>query len=122
MNKEKVIYFDDLKKLRKKAHIREWFQCRWNDTKNFVINNKETILFLAPTILGFATTTVKVVGKRVNLKKQKEVKDFYCYDRSLGHYWALRRELSNSEWREIDKRKRNGEKLSDILDELKVLK
>jgi len=50
------------------------------------------------------------------------LKDLYCYDRSLGHYWKLRRELTNSEWVEIDQRKQNGERLADILDELKALK
>ena len=56
------------------------------------------------------------------MHKEKDLKDLYCYDRSLGHYWRLRRELTNAEWIEIDKRKNNGERLADILDELKVLK
>lgn len=84
--------------------------------------NKETILVLTPVVIGGVTTVVKVVGKRINLHKQEAVKNLYCYDRSLGHYWALRRELSNQEWLEIDKRKKAGERLSDILEELKVLK
>ena len=63
-----------------------------------------------------------MVSKRINLRKQEELKDLYCYDRSLGHYWRLRRELSNKEWLEIDQRKKNGERLSDILAEMKVSK
>ena len=63
-----------------------------------------------------------MVSKRINLRKQEVLKDLYCYDRSLGHYWRLRRELSNKEWLEIDQRKKNGERLSDILAEMKVLK
>ena len=78
------------------------------------------------TIVGIGvpllTAGVKAVGKRVNLRKQQEVKELYCYDASLGHYWKLRRELSNKEWLEIDSRKRDGERLGDILNELKVLK
>ena len=83
--------------------------------------NKDTILVLAPAVIGGTATIVKVVGKRVNLHKTEELKNLYCYDRSLGHYWALRRELSNAEWLEIDKRKKEGERLSDILDDMKVL-
>lgn len=39
-----------------------------------------------------------------------------------GMRWGIRRELKNSEWVEIDKRKANGERLADILSETKVLK
>ncbi|MBR4539260.1 MAG: hypothetical protein IKO52_10505 [Clostridia bacterium] len=95
-------------KLRKAG---EWF-----------VRNKEAVIILTPVLIGGLTTIVKVVGKRVNLHKEEAVKNLYCYDRSLGHYWALRRELSNKEWLEIDQRKKNGERLSDILAELKVLK
>lgn len=92
------------------------------DAGEWFNRNKETILVLTPIVIGGVTTIVKVVGKRINLHKQESVKNLYCYDRSLGHYWALRRELSNKEWLEIDKRKKNGERLSDVLEELKVLK
>lgn len=75
-----------------------------------------------PAVAGGVTAIVKVVGKRINLKKQEDVKQLYCYDRSLGHYWALRRDLTNKEWLEIDQKRKRGERLSDILAELKVLK
>lgn len=90
--------------------------------KAWVIANKGVIITLAPVVIGGITTIVKVVGKNVNLRKQESVKNLYCYDRSLGHYWSLRRELTNEEWVTIDRRKKNGERLADILDELKVLK
>lgn len=95
---------------------------KFQDGKEWVIRNKETIITLTPIVVGGVATIVKVVGKNINLRKEESVKNLYCYDRSLGHYWALRRELSNKEWIEIDKRKRNGERLSDILAELRVLK
>lgn len=63
----------------------------------------------------------KAAIKRSNIKAAEDVKNLYCYDRSLGHYWKLRRELRNDEWLEIDKRKQNGERLSDILDSMRVL-
>ena len=92
------------------------------DGKEWVIANKGVIITLAPVVIGGVTTIVKVVGRHVNLRKQESVKNLYCYDRSLGHYWSLRRELTNEEWIAIDRRKKNGERLADILDELKVLK
>ena len=50
-----------------------------------------------------------MLSKHAALTKEQNLKDLYCYDRSLGHYWKLRRELTNEEWLEIDKRKKNGE-------------
>lgn len=85
-------------------------------------NNKELLIVMVPVVISGLVTVSKVVVKRGNLNKEQQLKEKYCYDRSLGHYWALKRQLSNKEWLEIDKRKRNGEKLSDILSEMKVLK
>lgn len=121
-NVKNTINFDELERARKKARRREWVQSTMCNVKNWFYNNKDMIMFFGPAIIGLTTTSIKVVGKHLNLRKEQQVKEFYCYDRSLGHYWKLRRELSNSEWIEIDKRKKNGERLSDILDELKVLK
>lgn len=106
----------------KKARIKRKFKDGFNKTKDWFYNNREFVFVMGPAVAGFAATGVKVVGKRVKLRKEKQLKDLYCYDRSLGHYWRLKRELSNREWVEIDKRKANGERLADILDELKVLK
>lgn len=109
-------------KEQKKACLKEKIHSKVQDGKEWFSRNKEAVIALTPIVIGGVTTVTKVVGKRVNLHKQEEVKNLYCYDRSLGHYWRLKRELSNKEWLEIDKRKKNGERLSDILSELKVLK
>lgn len=97
-------------------------KARCDEIKDWIGRNKEAVIVLAPIVIGGVTTIVKVVGKRVNLHKEEAVKNLYCYDRSLGHYWRLRRELSSKEWLAIDQRKQNGERLSDILAELRVLK
>lgn len=102
--------------------LRREAKARWEETKDWCGRNKEALIVLTPVVIGGVSTVVKVVGKRVNLQKAEAVKNLYCYDRSLGHYWALRRELTNKEWLMIDQRKKNGERLSDILAELKVLK
>lgn len=83
--------------------------------------NKEILIPLIPITIAGGAKIIKGMQKRSNLKKAEQLKDLYCYDRSLGHYWKLRRELTNTEWRAIEARKKNGEKLGDILEELKVL-
>lgn len=95
---------------------------KWRETKRWASDNKEMLTLVVPVVIGVAATIVKVAGRHHNLAKQEAVKNLYCYDRSLGHYWSLRRELTNNEWLEIDRRKKNGERLSDILKELNVLR
>lgn len=121
-NKKDRIEIVDFAKEAKRREQKKAFQRKVNDVKNAIYDNKELIMFVGPTIVGGMTFGIKNLNKHIKLRKEKDLKDLYCYDRSLGHYWRLRRELTNSEWVEIDKRKCNGERLADILDELKVLK
>lgn len=77
-----------------------------------------------PLIVGsipVITKTVTGVTKHANLRKEQKIKELYCYDPSLGHYWKLNRKLSNSDWVKIDRRRQAGERMSDILNDMKVL-
>ncbi len=112
----------DFKKEARRRERKEKFEAKMKDVKDWINDNRELLLILGPAAIGAVTTGAKAVGRQAKLRKEKDLKDLYCYDRSLGHYWRLRRELSNAEWVEIDKRKNNGERLADILSELKVLK
>ena len=122
--KEKIMSktFEDFSKDQNKETFKERLKVKAQNGKEWVVNNKELVIALTPFIFGSVTAITKVVGKQIKLGKEKELKELYCYDRSLGHYWRLRREVSNREWLEIDNRKSNGERLADILSEMKVLK
>lgn len=129
---ENVNYTIDEKKTKraiKKVMRREQTKRRLQATGQWIDNNKEMLLILGPAAIGLTTVIIKTgVGaikagvRRIDMHTEKKIKDHYCYDRSLGHYWRLRRELSNQEWTEIDKRKKNGERMADILNDLHVLK
>lgn len=119
---KKCVEIDDFKKEAKRRERKERFQRGIRDAGKWIYRNRELIILFGPAVLGAGTATVKAVSKHRAQKKAEQLKDLYCYDRSLGHYWKLRRELTNSEWIEIDRRKQNGERLADILYELKVLK
>lgn len=119
----------DLEKIRKKNERRQKFQNMTRKVGKFVTDNWEMIIIFSPVIIAAGTGLVRTSGRvvkgivdNVTLTREKNIKKFYCYDRSLGHYWALRRNLTNSEWVQIDKRKAAGERLGDILADLKVLK
>ncbi len=110
----------DAKKI--KDDVKWKIYCKLQDVKEWTIRNRNAIVTIAPVAFGCLTVAVKTVGKRSNLRKMENLKNLYCYDRSLGHYWRLKRQLSNKEWVAIDRRRRSGERLSDILSEMNVLK
>ena len=85
-------------------------------------DNKEILAVVLPIAFGGLKIVSKIAVNHSKTKGEKEVKELYCYDRSLGHYWRLKRDLSNKEWLDVDRRKRSGESLSEILSEMKVLK
>ena len=63
----------------------------------------------------------KVLSRANQEAMQREIRR-RCYDPSEGHYWFLKRDLSNEEWLLVNRRHLNGERLGDILFDLKVLK
>lgn len=122
MNNDKQVNINDFKKELKRRERKEKFERTTKQVGEWINNYKEILVVFIPIAIKGVTTVYKVVGKTRNLHKQEQLKDLYCYDRSLGHYWKLRRELTNKEWLEIDRRKKSGERLSDILEDMRVLK
>lgn len=119
----KVYDYDELVNFKKKADRRAWVYEKVNKAKWFVEDHKAQIAAVAatPAVVGTIMQIARMVSQQDRLKKAKDLKELYCYDRSLGHYWKLRREPTNDEWLAIDARKRSGERLADILKELNVL-
>lgn len=108
------------------ARIKTWWSTKFQNAKDWVANNKEIVIVMGPVVVGGAISIVKMitrgVSRSINNKQEEQLKELYCYDRSLGHYWKLRRKVSNSEWLKINKRKSDGESLGDILQEMRLLK
>lgn len=97
----------------------------WND-------NKEWAIIVLPVAVGLGSWAIKSLIKGSvsvvkgliqahNLKLEEAIKNLYCYDRSLGHYWKLTRELSANEWLAVEARKKAGETLGHILMDMKVI-
>lgn len=117
-----VVSFKDFEDETKKREFKAKVSAKLQKGKDWIVKYKNEIVTITPIVVGGIATVAKVVNRRINLRKQEQLHDLYCYDRSLGHYWRLKRELSNNEWLEIDRRKKNGERLSDVLSDMKVLK
>ena len=113
-----VYHLNETKAQKIKREIKEKFQNIWY----WISDNKELLVVVVPVFVGALTTILRVSTKAINNHNEKQLKELYCYDRSLGHYWKLRRPLRNSEWVEIEQRRKQGERLADILSELRVLK
>lgn len=104
---------------------REWAANMLNGTAEWVSRNKEGLAIAAPFVAVATKVLLKTIGgvhKSVNLRKEKELKELYCYDRSLGHYWKLRKPLNNRQWTRINERREHGETLANILKDMDVLK
>lgn len=123
---EKTVDFKTYEKARKFENFKEKVKEKWDIAKNktveFYYNNKEFCIFAAPIVVGLTGKIFKVAVKDRQLKAEQELKELYCYDRSLGAYWQLKRKLTQNEMLELQTRRRNGESMGMILSDMKVLK
>ena len=111
----------------RKQKTADWKAKVANKFKNgllWIEEHKDVIIIATPLViagLGFGGKVIKTVGQHHNVMKQQELQDLYCYDRSLGHYWKLKRKPTNTEWVQIDRMKSEGRRLADILSEMRLL-
>lgn len=120
----KVVTMKDFEKESKRREFKENVKRKFSNAVNFVSDHKEEIMILSPIIMAGIAGVTKVSKGMIrnhNLNKEQDLKELYCYDRSLGHYWKLRKPLSNNDWITINDRKKNGETLADILSSMNVL-
>lgn len=115
---ERIDITDDFNKAEKKQRRKKKFR----DFINWCGEHTEVAAggFIAG--LGLVTAGIKAAGRAHSKHMDLMSKDLRCYDNSLGRYWVLKRKLTNRDWLEIDRRKSHGERLGDILDDLRVLK
>ena len=122
--KEKNVTMEDFKKESKRRERKEKMDKFITNVLSKAQEHKEEIAFLTPVVIagiGGITKVTKQIIRNRNLSKEEELKTLYCYDRSLGHYWKLKRPLSNNDWVQINDRRKRGESLADILSSMKVL-
>ena len=105
----------------------KWQEFKWkakqkfDAAKEWCKQNKELVVAAVPALIGGAFEIIKIASKADAREEEKELKELYIYDRSMGHYWKLRRRLTNSEYREIERRKAEGESMGEILESMRVL-
>lgn len=91
----------------------------------WIVDNKEFLVIAIPAIATVVKGTSKIVTKISNniaIEQEKKIKASRIYDRSLGKYVELKRPLKNSDMKTILERRDDGEKLSNILMDMDLVK
>ena len=93
-----------------------------HDTANFIRENKEILVIAVPAAFGAVKSITKYTTTKSRLRREENLKNLYAYDYSTGHYWHLKRPLTNSEWRSVETMKKSGMSMGDIFASMRVLK
>lgn len=121
----KTIDINDFKKEEKRRERKERFNKKANIAANWIRNNKETLAIAIPVVGVSIKGTAKIIkgiSKNVALSQEKQLKERFIYDRSLGKYLELKKPLTNAQMKSILERKDNGERLASILQNMNLLK
>ena len=108
----------------KKKEIGEKVKEKTKKTLEWCRDNKDAAKAIVTISAALIGGTAKIACSKIKenkVREERNMRELYCYDRSLGHYWKLSHPLSTREWRVINERKKNGEKLGDILWDLGAL-
>lgn len=88
----------------------------------WIQDNRDWLVIVVPA----ATTAVSIISKSYSrnkaIKAEQRLKENFLYDRSIGNYIEIKRKLKPREHIEIDARRRAGESLVSILNDMKLIK
>lgn len=118
---EKTISIAAFKKELKRRQLKEKVKSKVDQAMEFVKEHPAESFALATTVGGGLFGLIKRRDRNSAIREQQRLKDEYIYDRSLGTYWKLRRKRTAGENLEIERRRKNGESLGDILASMKLL-
>ena len=120
--KPKVIDAD--KQFRREKRKKE-FKRKINEALYWIKENKEVLIIVIPaavTVTKWSLRVVNSVSRNVALLQEKRIKDLKIYDRSMGKYLDLKRPLTQDDMKVVLDRRDNGERLSNILMDMNLLK
>lgn len=112
-------------KEQKIADFKNWCKVKWNKFVLFVRDNKDILTFVVPFITVIISGGSRIISRMIasrTVRRDIQFKERTIYDRSLGRYTELKRPLKAKESLEIERRRKNGESLNSILDDMRLLK
>lgn len=105
----------------KTQRFKRRFKEKFSDFGTWAKSHKNELVVLVTTT-SVATRAVCKTVNRVVSARAKKARQISVYDRSENHHWFLRRQLNNAEWYEVQRRRKKGERLGDILEDMRALK
>lgn len=105
----------------KKEKAKIWIEDKIIASKKFLKEHGKETVITAITAVEAGVYLYKTLKPTVYEKERRRIDHTY-YDPSSGAHYQLKRKLTNKERQELVDRKRNGEKVLDILKEMKVAK
>lgn len=102
--------------------VNNWLYRQEEKAKRLWNNHKQEILVFGPGAIALTQKLIREVNRGRRIKEDKHHREKTVYNRSCGSYIELRRKLTANEQLELDRRKRNGESIAEILSDMGVMK
>lgn len=86
--------------------------------------HKEVLMVVVPAVISGGVELTKAYVRAKDHKEDRELEEkrlSSVYDRSAGMYLDVKHPLSNDEWREVQRRKRDGMTTGEALDDMGLL-
>jgi len=113
-----VIDFKKLKRAKRRATIRE----NLKSLGQWACENKEISIPSGVALIGGASKLASSMMRKHAVNKEIDFKKRTIYDHSLGRYVELKKPLTSEQSLTIEQRRKNGESLHVILNDMNLLK
>lgn len=113
--------------LKQKVKVWRWSVDNWvyqqEDMAKWLWNNhKQEILVFGPGAIALIEKLIREINRGRRVNEDKHHREKRVYNRSCGSYIELRRKLTGKEQLELERRKKNGESIAQILSDMGVIK
>lgn len=122
---DNTVNFNEFKKAARKAKFDNFKR----ETKEKIIRagkwyweHKEVTLPVTVAVIGFATKGIGKLSHELAMRREVDLRDLRSWDPRAGEWFDLTRKLTNAEKVLIDARVSAGERKSEVLRDLGVLK
>ena len=112
---------------KEQVKVKKWEFKNWAGDKLWKANifwdqNREYLVVIIPAALGIGGKVISSANRHSRLREEEYLKKRFMYDRSMGAYLEMRRQPTQKELLEINRLKKEGMSLPEILNKMRLLK